>query len=141
MALKPALAEAWFNLTIAYRDARQDGMAIDCADRVLALTPRDTGALIERANARLALGDRAGAMADYDAALAIDPKDRLALYDRALEHDRAHRYTAAIRDAEALLRLAPDDRGAARIRDRARAARESGRADAPAPVAKPPAVP
>lgn len=60
-------------------------------------------ALASRARTRDAMGDHAGAMADYAAALALEPSNPAILLARARSRDAAGDYAGAITDATAAL--------------------------------------
>ncbi|HXT02528.1 MAG TPA: hypothetical protein VN915_17790, partial [Elusimicrobiota bacterium] len=53
------------------------GAALNSLDKVLAQDPGNAAALAMRAQAKLAQGDRAGALADARQAFALDPKDHM----------------------------------------------------------------
>lgn len=67
----PRRRETWNNLGLALLYERRAGEALDAFDRAVALDPRYALAIVNRGRVRLALGDRAGARADFEAGLAL----------------------------------------------------------------------
>jgi lipoprotein NlpI len=69
-------------------------------DRVLALQPRNLGALANRAGVKGQLGDIDGALADCTSILEIDPQNAAALYNRSFLRAAACHWDAAIKDLD-----------------------------------------
>ena len=72
-------------------------------DKALAENPRDTRALMGRANARWRKKDLDGALADLDAVIAIDPAYAPALARRMAVRMAKHDYDGALVDADAAI--------------------------------------
>ena len=93
-------AEAW-------RASGKPQRAAAAASLALALVPQDADLLVERAMARLALGQLAGALSDLDQVVVLDP-DRIETWVfRAVALRRLDRLRAAEESVAAALRLAP----------------------------------
>jgi regulator of sirC expression with transglutaminase-like and TPR domain len=73
VAQAPARAEAWVLRASALRRLERLQPATESIARALALEPRNAEALLERGLIRLALGDPAGARADWEAVMELDP--------------------------------------------------------------------
>jgi serine/threonine protein kinase/formylglycine-generating enzyme required for sulfatase activity/tetratricopeptide (TPR) repeat protein len=77
------------------------------ADKALKAKPDDPKALLQRAQARLQLGQDAEALADLDALIAQSPKTREAYQYRSLAHARAGKAIEANTDLAQLEKLTP----------------------------------
>ncbi|MCA3339602.1 MAG: hypothetical protein ACK6DJ_04150 [Alphaproteobacteria bacterium] len=93
-------AEAW-------RAAGKPQRAAAAASLALALTPQDPDLLLERAMARLALGQVPGALADLDLAVVLDADRAEAWIWRAAAQRRLERLRPAEDSITTALRLAP----------------------------------
>jgi tetratricopeptide (TPR) repeat protein len=93
-------AEAW-------RAAGKPQRAAAAASLALALTPQDADLLLERAMARLALNQEAGALADLDLAVVMDADRVEAWIWRAAAQRRLEQLRPAEDSITAALRLAP----------------------------------
>jgi Flp pilus assembly protein TadD len=67
VAKDPQQVAAWVGLGNALCQEGRAGEAVECFNKALAIEPHDTGTIANRAWARLAAGDRAGAVADLAA--------------------------------------------------------------------------
>jgi YaiO family outer membrane protein len=67
----PDYADVWEALANTYRWSGQPARALDAAERLVALRPKDPNALLARARAQRALGHAAQARADLDAARSL----------------------------------------------------------------------
>jgi len=67
IAVDPQQSAAWVGLGNALCQEGRAGEAVECFNKALAIEPHDTGTIANRAWARLAAGDRAGAVADLAA--------------------------------------------------------------------------
>ena len=93
-------AEAW-------RVSGKPQRAAAAASLALALVPQDADLLVERAMARLALGQLAGALSDLDQVVVLNP-DRIETWVfRAVALRRLDRLRAAEESVASALRLAP----------------------------------
>jgi len=93
-------AEAW-------RAAGKPQRASAAASLALALTPQDADLLLERAMARLALGQLPGALVDLDLAVVLDADRTEAWVLRAAAQRRLERLNPAEDSITTALRLAP----------------------------------
>ena len=73
LTLKPDLAEAWFNKSLALGHLQRQDESVSCCDRVLALDPRHLNALLQKARALHRLGRDAEARACGEQMQRIDP--------------------------------------------------------------------
>ena len=109
----PAAADLWVqagNAWLAADDATKARGAIDAALTAGTLTGELRGeAHLDRARAGVALGDLAGARADFDKALELVPQDPFAWYLSSALALRQGDLAAAKTQAGKALELAPDD--------------------------------
>jgi tetratricopeptide (TPR) repeat protein len=85
--------------------------AVDAYSRTIDLQPNQLLALLGRAQAHEALGDRDAAIADYSSALVCDPTQWEALANRAALYYEACKPEAALADVGIAIGLAPDQIG------------------------------
>ncbi len=90
-----------------YFDTGNYRRAIEAFTKALELKPGEPGVLVNRANARMMLGDTQGALADYDEAVRLDPKFALAYANRGILKDRMGDAEGAIQDYRKALELDP----------------------------------
>lgn len=89
--------------------------------RLIAENPKDAELFSARARARLGLGDKPGAAADYDEALRLKPQDFIFRSNRGLFRElHLEDYAGAIADYTEILRLRPQNTYALNLRGRAR---------------------
>ena len=74
VALHPHRAAGWSALGAVLTRLERHDEAVEALDRALELDPRDTAALVNRAECRIAAGDNAAAAADLDRAIELDPR-------------------------------------------------------------------
>ena len=99
---------AWAEALVAVADG-QWGPGLAAAERALAEDPADALARWCRGEARIGLGDRAGALADWSWIVEADPASRTAWKDRALARALLGDRAGALEDLGRLAALAPDD--------------------------------
>jgi tetratricopeptide (TPR) repeat protein len=125
----PKLALAYYGrgVLLATRE-RAYTRAIGDFDKVIALEPANTTALVRRGDAYSQLGDFGHAMADLNRALQLDPANPTAYVVRGLANDRRGQPALALQDFGAALRLNP--RAADALRNRGALQARLGRLDA-----------
>jgi len=107
-----------------YKQARRQLREGEIARATAALraNPSDLEAYRQRAQAKMALGDRVGAQADYDRAVSLAPQDVRAWLARARFYEQVKNAQSAYSDYTQALRLAPQKveiyRRRARVRTR-----------------------
>jgi tetratricopeptide (TPR) repeat protein len=113
----PKLALAYYGrgILLATR-GRGYARAIADFDRVLALDPANSRALVHRGEAYSQVGDFGHALADLNRAIQLDARDPGALVARGLVQQRRGAYDLALADFDAALKINPRDQQALRNR-------------------------
>ena len=107
LALRPGLAEGWFELGNLHSAERRFDLAVADYDRAWRLRPRDAAFCCQKAKALSKLGRRAEAIKDYRTAVQLRPdywEARFALGDELAADDRK---AEARSEYEELIRLQP----------------------------------
>lgn len=99
-------AENWFERGFEATDPEEE---IRSFSEAIRLEPRFAEAFYNRAIARSAMGDRAGALADYDEAIRLSPEDPDAYNNRGLERSEAGDRDGALADLDLAVGLLPTD--------------------------------
>jgi tetratricopeptide (TPR) repeat protein len=72
--IEPKFAAAWNNLGHSYRKAQQYGMALDAYKQAISLAPADPNPHEYLARTYLAMGNKDGAMREYETVRHLDAK-------------------------------------------------------------------
>jgi tetratricopeptide (TPR) repeat protein/predicted aspartyl protease len=108
-ALAPAEPRYFYQRAQVHLAMRQPFLARADLDQVIKLKSDDVPALIERAALRRTGGERAGAVADLDAADAAAPKESGERLRMAAEYEELGRLPKAIANFESWIAVHPDD--------------------------------
>jgi tetratricopeptide (TPR) repeat protein len=121
LAVHPELSDAWLQRGLVHEVLAEQAVAesgrgagddeyraaVADFDQAVQLAPSNVAPLLNRAQARQQLGDRAEAEADFTAVLALDPGSADAWTGRGILREVAGRYDEALADYEQALKLAP----------------------------------
>ena len=100
-------AKAWYSIGYLFRDENPEGCLL-ANNEAIRLKPDYAEAYNNRGNAKVALGQHAEAIADYDEAIRLKPDYAEAYYIRGFAKGALGQYAEAIVDFDEAIRLKPD---------------------------------
>ncbi len=102
LKLSPEHPVAQFNIT-AYKES-SGTLELHSYDQLIQDNPGFTSPYVNRALAKMKLGDYQGAIEDYDQALQLDPEDPQILLNRGLAREKLQDLSGALKDLNSALR-------------------------------------
>ena len=115
-------AEDYFSLGLTLQQRGNYEKARELYDQALKINPQYAAAYNNRGNAKNALGDQVGAIADYDEALKIDSQNARAFYNRGNTKNALGDQVGAIADYDEVLKINSQDAAAYNNRGNAKRA-------------------